>query len=687
MATIVTRSGKGSALSHTEMDANFTNLNTTKLERDGSVAATGDLPMGTNKITGMGDPGSAQDAATKAYADTKLANIVEDTTPQLGGNLDLNSNNITGAGLVDITNTTTGDALLITTTEDSSSAGPVITLKRNSSSPADADYLGQLKFKGENDADQEVVYAKITGKIDDASDTSEDGLIEFALQKAGSNNIGARLTSTELKLINGTGLEVAGLTYPTSDGSNGQVLTTNGSGTLSFAAASGGIANVVDDTSPQLGGTLDQNGQNITDNSRNFSLMSNVTDPTAHGFFSFASSGARAFGPAMVNVLTSNQSNRVYQNISAASAQLSADLSGSAQAGRIRQNFLEGNLVTDGFDLTTTGFGRGHHACWISAEVSNNHASNASTVTESTALSVIPQYEGSQSLTVTNGTGVAVQAFVDSANQTITNFIGYQYEHPAGTTTNFPASANHWSFKSTSSAAKLQNDGPAILSGLSYPTSDGTNGQFLKTNGSGTLSFATPTAFDGDLDGADLTDSGGDLTIKPSGATNAKLEVLNNGSDSITLKLGASSADATGTSFDAIDQTGARAKMTFSGKRMDFNSAGANINFITAAAAEPIRFLPANGESTTAELAITSNGSGTLSVLSDVNMIIGEDGGAQISMPSGNDRVAVNKMFEFASFTTTQRDAISSPNNGSVLYNSTTNKLQVYANGAWADLH
>ena len=32
MATIVTRSGKGSALTHSEMDANFTNINTDKLE-------------------------------------------------------------------------------------------------------------------------------------------------------------------------------------------------------------------------------------------------------------------------------------------------------------------------------------------------------------------------------------------------------------------------------------------------------------------------------------------------------------------------------------------------------------------------------------------------------------------------------------------------------------------------------
>ena len=42
---------------------------------------------------------------------------------------------------------------------------------------------------------------------------------------------------------------VAGLTYPTSDGSNGQVIVTDGSGTLSFAAASGGGATVTSDTS------------------------------------------------------------------------------------------------------------------------------------------------------------------------------------------------------------------------------------------------------------------------------------------------------------------------------------------------------------------------------------------------------------------------------------------------------
>ena len=109
-----------------------------------------------------------------------------------------------------ITNTSTSDALLLTTTEDSSTAGPVFTLKRNSSSPADADYLGQIKFQGENDADQEVNYAKITGKILDASDGSEDGILEFAFMKNGSQNISGRFRSDSLQLLNETSFRVAG---------------------------------------------------------------------------------------------------------------------------------------------------------------------------------------------------------------------------------------------------------------------------------------------------------------------------------------------------------------------------------------------------------------------------------------------------------------------------------------------
>jgi len=170
MATIVTRTGKGSALTFAEGDANFTNLNTDKVElTDISVTTgasaetsalaynnstgvftftpveTGDLTvlddfsittaaaadtsaLAYNNATGVftftpvetGDLAALDDFAvntvsasgagslsynnatgvfTFAPADTSalpfIASLDEDTTPQLGGNLDVNNNSIT----------------------------------------------------------------------------------------------------------------------------------------------------------------------------------------------------------------------------------------------------------------------------------------------------------------------------------------------------------------------------------------------------------------------------------------------------------------------------------------------------------------------------------------------------------------------------------------------------------------
>ena len=54
---------------------------------------------------------------------------------------------------------------------------------------------------------------------------------------------------------------------------------------------------------------------------------------------------------------------------------------------------------------------------------------------------------------------------------------------------------------------------------------------------------------------------------------------------------------------------------------------------------------------------------------------------------SAEDRVVINKSpLNMASFTTTQRDALSATN-GDMIYNTTTNKFQGYANSAWVDLH
>ena len=174
----------------------------------GSSVAT--IPISSGVVPFFNSAGIADNIGASA-------DFVTDTTPQLGGNLDLNSRDITGTGNITITGNYTGTGNITNTgnfdlisTDAGSAAAPELTLYRNSSSPADADYLGQLRFEGENDAGQNQLYAKITGKIGDASDGTEDGILEIAHVKAGSQNISARFTSTTLKLLNGTTFELKG---------------------------------------------------------------------------------------------------------------------------------------------------------------------------------------------------------------------------------------------------------------------------------------------------------------------------------------------------------------------------------------------------------------------------------------------------------------------------------------------
>lgn len=44
-------------------------------------------------------------------------------------------------------------------------------------------------------------------------------------------------------------------------------------------------------------------------------------------------------------------------------------------------------------------------------------------------------------------------------------------------------------------------------------------------------------------------------------------------------------------------------------------------------------------------------------------------------------------VFSAPSYTTAERNALAGVSNGRIIYNSTTNKLQVYAAGVWVDLH
>lgn len=128
MSTIVTRAGKGSPLTNTEVDANFTNLNSDKYQ-------SGDAP---------------------SFA--KVTSTTADTSPNFEA---------------------------VNTGTDANS-GPVILLDRNSASPADGDNLGSVQWKGRNNADESTFFAKIFTEMVAVANGAESGRIEFQAITGGS---------------------------------------------------------------------------------------------------------------------------------------------------------------------------------------------------------------------------------------------------------------------------------------------------------------------------------------------------------------------------------------------------------------------------------------------------------------------------------------------------------------------
>ena len=173
------------------------------------------LNAGGNNFIDCEDPGNAPHKVKINNGGNNIDFVIKDNSNNVYFTADASTSRV-GIGTEDpsaklhLSNTTTDDLLFLETTEDSNTASPVIKLKRNSGSPANADYLGQLKFQGENDADQNVTYAKITGKIGSVADGSEQGIIEFANMKNGSSGITARLRHDSLQLVNSTNLTVDG---------------------------------------------------------------------------------------------------------------------------------------------------------------------------------------------------------------------------------------------------------------------------------------------------------------------------------------------------------------------------------------------------------------------------------------------------------------------------------------------
>ena len=167
---------------------------------------------------------------------------------------------------------------------------------------------------------------------------------------------------------------VTTFTLPTSDGSADQVLKTDGSGTLSFAnAATGGLSNVVEDTTPQLGGMLDVNGNSLGDGT--LELLSFTETASAVNEFTIANA-ATGNGPTLS--ATGGDSNIDINIVTKGTGVVKVD-----------NLSIDGNTVTTTSGNLTLDSAGGTVAVADNMTVSGNLTVSGTTTTLSTTNSVI----------------------------------------------------------------------------------------------------------------------------------------------------------------------------------------------------------------------------------------------------------------------------------------------------------
>jgi len=99
------------------------------------------------------------------------------------------------------------DTLTLECTDADANVGPNLRLYRNSSSPADDDFLGQIDFEGRNDNSGDFTAARIFTFVKDVTAGSEDAQLQIGMMKAGAIHLALEITPDEF-VINNSSVDI-----------------------------------------------------------------------------------------------------------------------------------------------------------------------------------------------------------------------------------------------------------------------------------------------------------------------------------------------------------------------------------------------------------------------------------------------------------------------------------------------
>ena len=345
-------------------------------------------------------------------------------------------------------NTTVGAWSLVSNSGAKNSAMGVGALERNLGGNENT-AIGYYALRGNTSGSNNTAIGYAADMSDGLSNATAIG---SGATVAASNTI--QLGNTSVTNVKTSGTITAGaVTYPKTDGTSGQVLTTNGLGTLSWASASSssGVPYTGATQAVNLGNyDLTVNGMTIGSGKIN----STATLNTIVGEYA----------------LNRTSANRGQDNTAIGFKSMGNEGSQSISAGTKNTAVGSWTLITNsGTENSAVGNGA----------MEQNQGGNYNTAMGARALQT--------NLTGSNNTAIGYTAGVLTNNLSNATAIGNGAVVAASNTIQL----------GNASVTNVKTSGTITAGAVTYPRTDGTNGQVLTTNGSGTLAWASASSSSG----------------------------------------------------------------------------------------------------------------------------------------------------------------------------------------------
>src|SRR6056300_288296 len=335
-------------------------------------------------------------------------------------------------------------------------------------------------------------------------DESEDKFILGTGSFTGAST--CHLTITTAPLVVGA-LTTSGLSFPTSDGTNGQVLKTDGSGSLTFGdnttkvdnyTATGDGSTTAFDTGINPGSEvntwifIDGVYQQKSEYSYSGSTVTFTTAPqngASIDVITGTSSNITASDTVLgVYETTTTNTDTYATGISASNENNTWVFVGGVYQPKDSYTFSSGTLTFDantptGQKLSVTAT----KSLSAGSVETNSITANAVTSAKIASNSILSRHIANNSIV-----GADISATTQITASTFTGALtGDVTGNVVGNLTGTIQTAAQTNITSVGTLSALTVSGQLTAGGLSYPTSDGTNEQVLRTDGSGNLSFGT----------------------------------------------------------------------------------------------------------------------------------------------------------------------------------------------------